>query len=633
MWWQVDPEGDEAEPRERRFTNLQVLARLIPYFEEQRGAWLRALALLVLATAADLAGPQILRWVINDAIGSGDERRVLLLALLFVAVVVVGWGLNFLMAVLVTRSGLVVVSRLKERLFRHVLMLDLSFFHTYPPGKLLARVEGDCEKLKQLFSFASIRLVASLLTFAGIVCIMAWEDLKTTLVVLLGVPVLGGAAFLFVRYIRRFYRESRRRFAEVTGFITEYVQGVEAIQHYGYEERAKAKLAELNRRKQQVDSRAGFSEYGFWGFVGLVETAATAAIMAVGAGKVFRGEMDTGTLVMLIEYLRRVFIPILMLSEFLNFVQQAMVAGERVFGILTLPVAGAARSPAAAGLPDGTPGRVPAAAAAAPRPTFHDAIRFENVSFAYEDGRPVLSNVTFEIPYGKKMAVVGPSGGGKSTIANLLLRFHDPREGRITVDGTDLSGYPARTWRERVGLVLQGIHIFPGTVRENLTVFDGARSDDAVLRAAEVVLAMPLIGKLPGGLDARLVEQGANLSQGERALLCFARALVHEPPFLVLDEATASVDPVTERLIQEGLDRMLVGRTAFIIAHRLSTIVGADRILVVVGGRIVEEGTHDELYRRDGVYRRIYDLQFASGNGHGHREPASNGASSEGRAP
>jgi ATP-binding cassette subfamily B protein len=263
-----------------------------------------------------------------------------------------------------------------------------------------------------------------------------------------------------------------------------------------------------------------------------------------------------------------------------------------------------------------------AGASAPPEVPFQHSIRFEDVGFAYAPGRDVLSHVWFEIPRGHKVAVVGPSGGGKTTLANLLLHYYEPTTGRITVDGVDLREYPRNAWRRKIGLVLQGVHLYPGTLRENLTVFDPARSDAEIRRALDIVQALSLAERLEGGLDAPLAERGANLSLGERQLLSFARALVHDPPILVLDEATASVDPITERRIQRGIERMLAGRTAFIIAHRLSTITRAERILVVVDGRVVESGKHDELYALGGHYKRLFDLQFHDGNAGAPTPPA-----------
>ncbi|MBI2569390.1 MAG: ABC transporter ATP-binding protein, partial [Candidatus Schekmanbacteria bacterium] len=620
-FWDFQDSLDDAERGERRLSSRAVLRRLLSEVGQARGALLRAAGLLVLAATADLAGPQILRQVLNAAATGASEGHIARLALLYVAVVAGSLGLGYAMAILLSCIGLRLVTDLKERLFRHLLGLNVRFFHDYSPGILLARVEGDTERLKQLFSNATARLAQSLLLLVGILGVMLLEDWRTTLAVLGCLLALGAAASFFVRIAQRLYREARKRYADVTAFIAEYVQAVDVVQQHGYEEQVKARLRALSSKKLRADSLAQLVEYSFWGVFSFFEILATVTVIAVGSRKVVSGTMDLGTLVMLVEYLRQIFVPILAISELVSLVQQALVSAERVFGLLEkIPdeprdlAAAAARQRGERERQELVPGvshadAVPAGPAE-PEVPFAHVLRFEAVSFAYEHGRDVLREISFDLRRGERVALVGPSGGGKSTLANLLLRFYEPTSGRISVDGVDLRTYPRRAWRRRIGLVLQGVHLFPGTLRDNLTVFDGSRAEGELWRALGIVQASALASGLAGGLDAELAERGANLSQGERQLVSFARALVHDPPVLVLDEATASVDALTERLIQQGLDSMLAGRTVLIIAHRLATAARADRILVILDGRIAESGTHAELYQLGGHYRRLFDLQY-----------------------
>ena len=603
MTWYREVDDDGREAGERRFNARQILSLLLPYFAKQGHVLSRGVGLLLIMTAADLAGPQILRRVVNDAIAGRSEGHVLGLAAMFVGIVAVSLTMNWLITMLVTRAGLSVVTDLKQQLFRHVLSLNLGFFQTVSPGKLLARVESDTENLKQLFSQAAIRMTHSLLLFLGIFGVMLAEDWRITAVVFACMLFLGLLSAVFLGLVKNQWRESRRRFAEISAKVAEDLGAVEVIQHYSYQGVAQGQLSALGAKKLRADANANVLEHGFWGVFHAFETLTMASIVAVGSGRILSGTMDAGTLVMFLEYLRQAFLPILAFSEFFNFVQRSFISAERVFGILAIE-RDDGRPPAAAAEDEGRTGvDIP----------FEDAIRFEGVTFEYEPGHPVLHDVSFEVRKGQTVAVVGPSGGGKSTLVNLLLRFYEPRSGRITVDGADLRGFARRDWRRKLGLVLQGVHLFPGSLRDNLSVFDPSRDVASVDRALETVQARPLVSRLSGGLDAELAERGANLSVGERQLVSFARALVHDPPILVLDEATSSVDPATERRIQQGLERMLAGRTALIIAHRLSTIVRADRILVVLDGAIVESGTHDELYRRGGHYRTLFDLQFHNG--------------------
>jgi len=296
---------------------------------------------------------------------------------------------------------------------------------------------------------------------------------------------------------------------------------------------------------------------------------------------------------MFLEYIRQMFVPIMQLSEQLSFIQRGLISVERVFGILETPPSVVDGPADASGL------------------SFNREIAFENVWFAYESEHWILRDVSFTIPKGQKVAFVGTSGGGKSTIINLLLRFYDPQKGRITVDGRDIRDFPVKAWRSLIGLVLQDVFLFPGTVADNLRVFDKAVSLDRVKEIAAVAKADEVVEKLPNKYEGELTERGANLSVGERQLMSFARALVYNPPLLVLDEATSSVDPYTERMLQEALDRLLKGRTAVIVAHRLSTILNADRIMLIHDGSVAESGKHQELLTLDGLYAKLFRLQFA----------------------
>lgn len=618
FWWDAE-DVDDPEHQERRLSNRDVISHLTPWLLDQRRPLLIALGLVVLVTASRLAGPQILRRVVNLATVGGDQTLLLQLAGLFVLVAVGGFALDYILTVIVSRAGLEVITRLKERLFRHVLQLNVAFFHDYTPGRLLSRVESDTENLKQLFSSAAIRLVSSLLTFIGIVAVMLWEDWRTTGLIIVVLPLIGGLTVFAVRILRKNFRLGRKASAKISSFLTEVLPAIPIIQHFGWDDEAAGKLEALDRELVSVNARASFISYGFWGVFHFFEVLACVALIAIATPRVLAGTLDLGTLIMFLEYLRQVFAPLIELSEFVNFIQRALVSAERVFSLLgmepddeefaevrTRSIAESERLPAYE-TREQSPRR-------APPFRFETALAFEDVRFGYKPGEDVLHGISIHIPRGSTVALVGPSGGGKSTIANLLMHFYTPREGRLTVDGVDLCAWPRSTWREHIGLVLQELMLFPGTVRENLTVFAPAADDDKLRRALRIAEAERLVERL-GGLDASLAERGRNLSHGERQLLSFARALVHDPPILVLDEATASVDPITERLIQRSLDRVLAGRTALIIAHRLSTIVRADQILVIEQGRVQQRGSHDSLVAVEGPYRRLYDLQFGDAEG------------------
>jgi ATP-binding cassette subfamily B protein len=371
------------------------------------------------------------------------------------------------------------------------------------------------------------------------------------------------------------------------------------LQTFGYEPRAEERLRALNTDKLRLERKSSFFEYGYWGFLTAVEVVGVMLLLWLASGRVLGTGMTIGMLVLFVEYTRRIFRPLAEFSEQLGFIQRALASADRVFAVLDTP----SQTPDRAGSAD----EVPSA---------WREVAFEDVSFVYDGGTRALDRVSFRVRRGERVALVGLSGGGKTTITNLLLRFYEPTDGRVALDGTDIRDFRQKAWRRRIGLVLQDIHLFPGTVAENLrSLAEGPDAPDAAAleRAARTVGADEVIARLPRGYDEPLAEGGANLSMGERQLLSFARALVHDPDLLVLDEATSSVDPGTERRLQASMDRLLAGRTALVIAHRLSTVVTADRILVLHRGRLVEEGTHAELHAKGGIYRDLFDLQFGQG--------------------
>ncbi|MEP0813119.1 MAG: ABC transporter ATP-binding protein [bacterium] len=589
MWWHFS----ETEEGVRRQSIKELLSKVVPLFRPYKGYLLLALGLLVLITLSQLAGPLVLKHIIDKSVPAKDVAGVLIAALIYIFVVAGGAGVGYLQAINLFRLGINVITDLKGRLFEHVLHLGLDFHEQHPPGKLISRVESDTETLKELFGDVAVNLLRNIILFVGILVVLFFQNAAIAAWIFLLVPLMFGATFLFLTKMRKYWREWRAQWAIVTGYVTEYVQGIEVIQQFNYQQRARERMREVNLGKFRVEVPAMFFEYGFWGGFMYGEIVAIVVVLVIGVKGVMAGTLTVGTLVLFIEFIRKMFEPIMMVSEQLNFIQRSMISVERVFGILeTKP-----------SIVDGP--------APAEELKFEREIRFENVRFAYETGNWIVNGVSFSIRKGEKVALVGTSGGGKSTIVNLLLRFYDPQEGRITVDGRDIREFPVKAWRGLVGLVLQDIFLFPGSVADNLRVFDRSISLERVAETAAISRADGIIERIPGGYEGELAERGANLSVGERQLISFARALVYDPPLLVLDEATSSVDPHTERMVQEALDRLLAGRTAVIVAHRLSTILNANKILLIHDGRIAEEGRHEELLALDGLYAKLFRLQFA----------------------
>ena len=599
MWW---AEGSREEGvRQQKLGEL--LRKIAPLFRPHLRLLTLSTLLMLVITASQLAGPKILQFIIDEVIDaggrySGQVSTLLTAAALYVGITLAGAAVGYLQAISLFRLGIAIITTLKARLFEHVLRLGLEFHAKHPPGVLISRVENDTETLKELFGNISVDVLRNLMLFLGILAMMLFEDWRLGIWVVLMMPLLFGMTFVFVRLIKPLWREVRAQVANILRYVSEYVQGVEVIQQFNYQGRARERMAQVNQKKYRVQAAAMFIDYTYWGVFMFTEIAAIVIVLVIGVPRVFEGTLTVGTLFLFVEFIRRMYWPIMQLSEQINFIQRSFVSVERVFGILETPPS----------IVDGT--------APASELSFEREIRFENVWFSYDiaEGKDnphwILRDVSFSLAKGENIALVGSSGGGKSTIVNLLLRFYDPQKGRITVDGRDIRDFPVTAWRKLIGLVLQDIFLFPGTVADNLRVFSSSVDIKRVEEAARIAHADVVIEKLPGGMEGQLAERGENLSVGERQLISFARALSFNPPLLVLDEATSSVDPYTERLVQEALERLLAGRTAVIVAHRLSTILGADKILLIHEGHIAEQGDHVSLVEQDGLYTKLVRLQF-----------------------
>jgi ATP-binding cassette, subfamily B, multidrug efflux pump len=593
-WWH-DEATDEDEQYIRHIPLRAMLKRILPLFRPHRRTLIIALLLLIITVGAELGGPLIIRYVLDHDIPDGNKTGVLIRGLMFAGLYAIGMWVAYIQVVMISRVGLEIVTKLREQAFGHLMDLSLAYFDRNPPGRLMARVEADVERLRNLFSDFSIALFRNVILFIGTLGVMMAVDVKVTVSIIVLLSPIMVSTYFFLRYIRRAFHVVRKLYARISTFLAEYVQGIPVLQVFGYTDKAMMDLAKLNKDKYSKEIRVYFRQYAFWGAFASAEIAAVMAIIWMGTRSVFGVAMTVGTLVLFIEYTRRLFFPLVVFSEQLNFLQRAFASADRVFGILDTQSRTADRPNAIDQIP-----------------AEWTEIVFDGVSFEYDGGSKALDDVSFSVPKGQKVALVGLSGGGKTTITSLLLRFYEPTVGRITLDGEDIRRFKQKEWRRKIGLVLQDIHLFPGTLEDNLRVLRDEIPREAMDRALAVVQAEAMIKRLPEGYATELSEGGANLSMGERQLLCFARAIVDDPDILILDEATSSVDPATERRLQRSLDNLLEGRTSLIVAHRLSTVKSVDRILVMHEGRLVEEGTHDELYARDGIYRDLFDLQFAA---------------------
>jgi ATP-binding cassette subfamily B multidrug efflux pump len=585
---------DDAVALDRR-----LLWRLAHYLWPYRG-WV-ALAFCTVLAAAFLGPlrPKLVQVAIDHHIVAGDWRGLEHIILLLVGVLLVEAVLSFVNDYLTQWIGQKAIYDIRTQVYRHIQRQSLRFFDHTPVGRLITRVTSDVESLSDMLSAGVVRILGDLFRLIFIASFMFMLEWRLALLTLSVMPFMIGAVAWFRRKVREQYRETRRQIARLNAFLQEHISGIKIVQLFNREAEEMRRFSQINDEHRQAQIKTVFYFAIFWPAVQLVSDAALGLVLWVGSLRALDGTLTLGVLIAFIQYVRQFFEPIRNLSDQYNMLQSAMAGAERIFGLLDQDTA----------LPEPRhPVRVE---------RLHGSIAFRNVWFTYDelplDGQEpnwVLRDVSFTVEPGQHVAIVGATGAGKTTIINLLLRFYDVQRGQILIDGRDIREYASQDLRRHIGLVLQDVFLFSGSVRENLTLGDSSIPFEKVQEAARLIGADRFIERLPAGYDQDVRERGLTLSQGQRQLLSFVRALVYDPRILVLDEATSSVDTETEQLIQQAMETLLRGRTAIIIAHRLSTIQHADQILVMHRGEIRERGTHQELLARDGLYRRLYELQF-----------------------
>ena len=532
-----------------------------------------------------LPGPELRSLRAPDAWGMA---RLALLFLLAASGVLL---LGYFQTMLLERTGQEMMLAMRQQLYRHLLSRDEFFYGHNPVGKLVTRLTNDIQNLNEMFTSALVSLFQDFFVIAGIVVVLLWLDFYLALVCLALTPVVGALAWAFSRLARDAFRRLQGHLGRINSWLSETLDGLAVIKLFRAEEAGERQFRLLNDGYFAAGMRQVKVFTVFLPITELLSALAMALIIYYGGGRVIQDRLSLGTLVAFLSYMQMFFRPVRDLAEKYNILQAAMASGERVFHLLDNPQA------------------LPAPRTPAPQAVGPGRVEFRGVTFGYEPGRPVVHALNLVIPPGQNWAVVGPTGAGKTSLVNLLLRLYDPQQGEVLIDGVDLRGMDRRDLARRVALVSQEVFLLSGTVKDNIGLHRPEVDQEHLQRALEVSGAAEFVGHLEHGLDTQLGEGARRLSAGQRQLLALARAVAGEPRVLVLDEATSSVDPVSERLIQQALPRVMAGRTSLVVAHRLSTIRRADNILVMHQGRVVEQGVHDELMDLDGLYARLVRLQ------------------------
>ncbi len=587
--------------------DARLMRRLLHYLRPYSPQAALALAAIIANSMLQLAQPYLMKLAIDRYIPSGDLEGMDRIALWYLLILLTAFALEFTQTWLLQSTGQWIMFDMRMQIYAHLQRLDLRFYDRNPVGRLMTRVTTDVDVINDLFTSGVVSVFGDVFTLAGIMIVMLSMNWRLALVAFAVLPLIVLVTQWFRRNVRESYRTVRRLIARINAYLQEHITGMPTVQLFRREARAYATFEGINEEHRKANVDSIFYYAVFYPAIEIIGALASALTIWYGGGSVLQGSLTLGSLVAFLLYSQRFFRPISDMSEKFNILQAAMASSERIFKLLDEPVT--IESPARKG----------SSPLGAPSSTFECRSRghivFDHVWFAYNaaaSGEPewVLRDVSFDVAPGQRVGVVGATGAGKSTLINLLLRFYDVSRGRILIDGVDIREMDLHELRALFSLVLQDVHLFSGTIADNIRLGAMSISDAQVQQAAAAVHADPFVSRLPGGYAAAVAERGSTLSVGQKQLLSFARALAFDPRILVLDEATSSVDTETEILIRDALHVLMSGRTTIAIAHRLSTIQDMDKILVLHKGSLREAGTHQQLLAQRGIYFKLYQLQY-----------------------
>ena len=581
-----------ADKVEGNSFNLRVIWNLLVFVKPYAGRMLVAFVAMLIASAMTIATPYLVKLAIDGPIASGDLERLDEIVILMLLALLCLWLAAMTQRYLLSWVGQRVLADLRAALFRHLQELPLAYHDQHIVGVTISRVISDVGVINQLLSQGLITLTGDSLLLAGIVIVMLSLNLQLALLTFAIIPLIFLVTAIFARQAKLAFRKTRARNAHLIGDLAENLSGIRVIQAFANEDSSSEKFDEVNQANRDAHIQAMSLSFVFLPTVEFLGIAATGIVLLFGSWSVADGSISLGTVIAFLAYVNRFFLPVQELSQLYATMQTAMAGGERVINLLNTQPA----------IRDG--------ADAKPMPPIAGKIEFRDVSFGYDEKLPVLRDINLEFAPGTMVALVGPTGAGKTSIANLIARFYDVGEGALLIDDIDIRAVRQRSMRSQMGLVSQDPFIFSGTIAENIRFGKPEASDGEVMAAGKLANVDAFARDLPDGYDSEIFEDGANLSVGQRQLISIARAILANPRILIMDEATSSVDMMTESLIQDALRVLLSKRTAIVIAHRLSTITNADVICVVDGGRVREMGSHKDLLSRGGLYAELHQRQF-----------------------
>lgn len=582
----------EVQKEKKKF-NTQLLFRILSLANPYRLMFWTAAFLAVAIAPLSSLRPLLIQKMVDEHIFKSDVAGMTQMLSVLVGLLLLEVLLSYVFAMLTSLLGQSVIRDLRTRIFKHISSLNLSYFDKTPIGQSTTRTISDIETINSVFSEGIITIIADLLTLIFVLGVMFWTSWKLTLVCMLVLPFLLVGARWFKNEVARWFQSVRNQVSAMNSFLQEHISGMRIVQIFDAEMQEREKFKVINRAYTGANLKAIFAYAVFFPLVEIISAAALGLMVWYGSGEVIQNEISLGVLVAFPVYLNMLFRPVRMLADKFNTLQMGMVAAERVFKLLDDTSFLENNGEKNAGILRGD-------------------IKFENVEFAYDGVHTVLKNVSFDVKNGETLAIVGSTGSGKTTITSLLSRFYEIQKGRIAIDGTDIRAFDLASLRQNIAVVLQDVFLFNGSVYENITLRDPAISREKVIECAKMIGAHEFIERLPNAYDYVVMERGATLSMGQRQLISFVRALVFDPQILILDEATSSIDPETEGVIQYAIEKLIAKRTSIIIAHRLTTIRHANNILVMQQGEAIEFGNHEALLQIDGGrYRELYEMQYA----------------------